>query len=42
MKPVITMQALNVDVNGQGFFRKHEGNGGGIKIKYQFSLLIGK
>ena len=36
MKPLSTMEALSVDVNGQGFVGKREGGGGGVKIKYQF------
>ena len=36
MKPLSTVKALSVDVNGQGFIGRREGGGGGIKIKYQF------
>ena len=36
MKPVSTIDALSVDVTGQGFIGRREGGGGGIKIKYQF------
>ena len=36
MKPVSTIDALSVDVSGQGFIGRREGGGGGLKIKYQF------
>ena len=36
MKPVSTIDALSVDITGQGFIGRREGGGGGIKIKYQF------
>ena len=36
MKPVSTIDALSVDVTGQGFIGRREGGGGGLKIKYQF------
>ena len=36
MKPISTIDALSVDVSGQGFIGRREGGGGGIKIKYQF------
>jgi len=36
MKPLSTIDALSVDVTGQGFIGRREGGGGGLKIKYQF------
>ena len=36
LKPISTIDALSVDVTGQGFVGQRQGGGGGSKIKYQF------
>lgn len=36
MKPISTIEALSVDISGQGYIGKRQGGGGGLKIKYQF------
>lgn len=36
LKPISTIDALSVDVTGQGFVGQRQGGGGGLKIKYQF------
>ena len=36
LKPIDTIDALSVDVTGQGFVGQRQGGGGGLKIKYQF------
>ena len=36
LKPLSTIDALSIDISGQGFVGQRQGGGGGLKVKYQF------